>query len=235
MSRKAIVLGGHKGSIGTAIANELARREWMVVHDHCYVGHGGPQNEGGRQYAVPDMTDDADAVALVVALGRTGISRFHEQPDETTEDVLRACLTMPLQAAKQFITMRRQRGNTGHVVFIGSYNATHPLSHGTAYSAAKAGLAMACRSLAWDYTVEGWVFNILHPYLVPGTPMSDEAQVEAAAAKGIPLETVKQLAQQSVLVTATPEGVAIMVASLLEMPGVQHLSGSGLDMFGGVR
>ncbi len=228
MKRQSVtVLGSStegKPNIGNGIVNELLKSGWDVTSSDCWEGWG---------YDVPE---EIDTDALVVSLGVCTIAPLHEQGEEEIQRVLRACLTLPLLAARNYLDTRQAKG--GKVVFIGSYNHDHPLSNGTPYSAAKAGLAMAVRSLAWDYTEQGYSFAIVHPSVVPGTQLSDDAVQGSAETLGTDPASVAQSVSEAVLVAEgalTPKHVGMAVAGLLASPVSAWLSGTGINLYGGQR
>lgn len=237
VTKTALVLGARAGSgnIGEAIATALASHttvtaescvQWRALLDDSY-------DHDFEQYVVPEMDDGIDA--LVVTLGATMVQPFEDgMPSEITE-VVRACLTLPLLVAQQYVQVRDQLG--GKVVFIGSYAHDHPITYGTAYCAAKAGLAMATRTLAWELGPRGYDFHIVHPYHTPGTPMWEFVQEQVVSNRGMtPAEAeayaMKDARRGKLL---TPEEIAQVVQMLLTLDAAEWLSGSGLNLYGGVR
>jgi NAD(P)-dependent dehydrogenase (short-subunit alcohol dehydrogenase family) len=174
------------GNIGEAIAWFLYRSGWAVFGDDGAVGDGSrppggniPTDEVARQYGytitdkgryqrfeAPSVLDfeRADADALIVTLGKTAKTHFAEINDWEISQMIRANLVMPLEAARRFV--QASEGSKGsdpddlwplrHIVFIGSYAHEHPFTNGTLYCAAKAGLAMAARTLGWELTDRGY-------------------------------------------------------------------------------
>lgn len=230
---KAIVLGARRGSgnIGEAISDTLQICGWRVWESDCQA----PAAPGHEEYNVPPLEAQADAEALVVTLGRSMVEPFHEASEADIEDVIRACLVLPLLAAKEYLTVRGYKGGT--VVFIGSYAHDHPITLGTAYCAAKAGLAQATRTLAWDYTDKGYRFHIVHPYHTPGTPMWEEVQSQVVAKRGMTREEAEEYARKDLRMPEmlSPRDIGEMVAWLVDSKEGEWLSGQGLNMYGGVR
>lgn len=225
---KAIVLGAKVGSgnIGDAVAAYLVRADWRVWADDCYCPQGTPQ------YRVPDLTPHNDANALVVTLGKESVTPFQKLTDEEICNVTRACLTLPLMVTTEYLRVRDGRG--GVVVFIGSYSHEHPMTNGTVYCAAKAGLDMATKALGWELSAAGYSFHIVHPWQVM-TAMLDRAEEKVAAQQGWTRERVREYAHDKLQQPAMmePEEVAKVVGWLCE--GQPWLSGQAIKMYGGTR
>jgi NAD(P)-dependent dehydrogenase (short-subunit alcohol dehydrogenase family) len=230
MSRKVeevLVLGGEEvTSIGMAIQTFLIEQSVNCVRDPCV------HPDSWHRYNIPPMTRDPDA--LVVALGSCSTDRLVDMGEDRIADILRANLYLPLIAAKEFMSVRRGLG--GKVVFIGSYNHDHPLTNGTAYSAAKAGLAMAVKSLAWD-CAPTFAFFMVNPWQVPYTPMSDAVAKDEAARRGTTVDSIQAYAQRDNRQKAPLNiwDVAEVVHDLLMSKRSHWLNGTGIDMYGGVR
>lgn len=234
MSKNVLVLGSRNGNIGHGIATELIAQGWNVQEDDCHVVEHPVFNPDGV-YDVPEEVE-WDVEALVVSLGCVHIQPLHEVADSEIDEVLAACLTLPLRCIREYLRVRELSGSDGgRVVVVGSYNHDHPLSYGTAYSAAKAGLDMAVKQLAWDYTKAGYTFNCVHPTVVEGTALSDHAQIESAAVRGIGRRQVQEevRAARQLPQPLTPRDVGEVVCDLLRSN--RWLSGAGVNMYGGQR
>lgn len=227
---EVVVLGANKAdppNMGREIADYLDDRSWEVWTHDCLFDNGYQVPTWERFYTQMD--------ALVVTLGRTMVQPFHEADDQALEDVIRACLTLPMLAAQQYIMQRQGRG--GRVVFIGSYAFDHPITNGAAYCAAKAGLDMLARTLAWDYSSEGYSFFTVHPYHVPGTPMWEYVQRRVCETRGWTRQQADDYAMQNLKQPnpLSPVEIAEVVQWLLESPAAAWLSGAGLPLYGGTR
>lgn len=232
---KAIILGttvdglaGRPRNIGDAIGKRLRDNGWRTWSSSCY-------DEANTRYDVPVLEGHGDATALVCCLGTCSVTPFPLTTEDEIQNVVHGCLTLPLLAVKEFITTRSGVAG-GDVVLVGSYNHNHPLTNGVAYSAAKAGLSMAAKALAWELS-PAYSFYVVHPYHVPGTPLSDRIQHQAAAVAHCPkgaiaARTTKDLRQP---VPLTADEVAQVVHLLLREPVARWLSGSGIEMYGGTR
>jgi NAD(P)-dependent dehydrogenase (short-subunit alcohol dehydrogenase family) len=219
-------------NIGDHIQATLVQNGWKVSSSHCHDKDG--------EYRIPMMAYDR-ADALVVSLGYTASVPWLEGPngdvqEEDIDDVIRACLTLPLMAAKLYVQERHEYGD-GKVVFIGSYAHDHVLSDSVAYCAAKAGLAQATRALAWDLTPAGFQFHIVHPYHVPDTPMGAAVVGNMMVQRGMTAGQAEEYQRKDLLLEdhLKPEEVASVVHWLLEAPVAKWLGGQGINLYGGTR
>jgi NAD(P)-dependent dehydrogenase (short-subunit alcohol dehydrogenase family) len=271
---KAYVLGAREGSgnIGDAVARRLAVEGWIVFCDDGAVGdgsrppggnlntddvaeqHGYTVTDKGRyqRFEAPAVSDfeRADADALIITLGKTAKTHFAEINDWDVGQMIRANLTLPLEAARRYVQATGPKfGERGfpaeewkgktvrHIIFVGSYAHEHPFTNGTLYCAAKAGLAMAARTLGWELTDLGYRVHIIHPYHVPGTPMWAEVERGVMESKGWTREQAEEYASKDLKMPhpLMPEEVAEVVEALLTVPALGWLSGQGLNLYGGSR
>lgn len=264
----AIILGAKDGSgnIGDEIALELVRHNWQTVTTDCSMSNGKrppggnlPNDEVAREFGYT-ITEEGryqwfdapavatfervDADACVITLGSTYKDAFWEAKDYDLRRVLRACLELPLIAARRFVQAHEQlrsygdaSGGLRHIVFVGSYAHDHPFTNGTAYCAAKAGLDMAARTLGWELTDRGYRVHIVHPWHVKGTPMWRDVERGVMESKGWTKEQADAYADRDLKMPEglTPAEVAQVVRVLLTEPAMGWLSGSGVELRGGTR
>lgn len=262
-ARRAIVLGASEGSgnIGDAISQLFGARGWTVFADDCWTDDGRPRGsgnapsdtliehgyEGGpisnesryRRHELPsfDQFERWDAEALIITLGTSVIKPFSEVRDFEVRRVLEACLLSPLEAVRRYVQSDRSSVRRS-IVFIGSYSHDHVLSNSTAYCAAKAGLDMATRALAWELTDQGYRVHCVHPYHVPATPLGRAtldmmendprfgSREDAEAYQNKDLKMPEHL---------SPEDIAEVIYLLIIYRAMQYLGGAGLNMYGGTR
>jgi ketoreductase len=223
----AVVLGAseEQENIGSAVRDELSHNGWGVRTSDC-------RDEDGV-YRIPNLRF-LDHDAMVVTLGATRMVPFQDADEDDIAEVIRACLTLPLMAAKAYVQDRGGLG--GSVVLIGSYAHDHALTHGAAYCAAKAGLAAAVRELAWELTASGFYFHTVHPYHVPDTPMGQEV-LKGLRARGFTRAEAEQYQRKDLKMNdhLTPGEVAEVVFWLLSEPAAKWTAGSGINLYGGSR
>lgn len=225
---KAIVLGANPdgGNIGSVTASLMLNEGWDVESHDCYV-------PAKKCFDVPHELDFVSADALIVSLGATVMHDFNQVTSEQIERVINACLTLPIQCANEYVA---ERGRSGKIIFIGSYAHRHPFNSGTAYCAAKAGLDMATKTIAWETTDLGFRTYCIHPYHVPGTPMWEKVQENVMANKGMTREEADEYALKDAkmpLLSACE--VAETVMMLLDNRAMNWASGSSIELFGGTR
>lgn len=202
-----------------------------------------PTGQGGYvHYSAPAVSDfaTADADVLVITMGKTYKTHFAETPSSQIHNILRANLEIPLEAASRFVQAAqnaKQAIERRHIIFIGSYAHTHPFTNGTLYCAAKAGLNMAARALGWELTEMGFRINIVHPYHVPGTPMWEEVERGVMESKGWTKEEADEYAHRDLKMpdALTPEEIAQVIQTLVEVPALGWTSGSPIELYGGTR
>lgn len=238
--RRAIVLGAREGNIGGAIAERLCRAGIIAQEDDCYTEHG---------YAPPVEEELEPYDFCVVTLGTTHMEPFSEVSQEDFAKVITGSLWLPLEAARRYVHARsrcqREVGldvtedePIGKILFIGSYAHNHPFTHCTSYCTAKAGLDMAAKTLAWELMPEGFDVHIIHPHHVQGTPMTDA--VRKGMKEGVHRMTDEQAEAYSRKDLRMPDilkptEIADMVLWLLTAPEARWLSGTNVEMYGGVR
>lgn len=227
---KAIVLGARRDSnnIGENVAKRLENLAWEVHRDDCW-------REETLRYEIPMLNAHADADAMVVTLGATALTPFAEMDEAKIRNLIDGCLTLPLEAALEFVQCRGDAG--GRVVFVGSYAHRHPFTNGTAYCSAKAGLDMATKTLAWELTERDFFFYIVHPYHVEGTPMWEEVQAGMMESRGMSRMEADDYAHANLKrpTLMGPDEVSHLIVNLLQFPFGDRLSGTSIEMFGGTR
>lgn len=230
---KALVLGAAAKTsgpvnIGTAVADQLETEGWAVEAHDC-------SNGWSNVYNVPTRVD-WNTDALVVSLGRTEMAPIDVMPPDALEDVIRACLTLPLLCVQRYV-QERSPNRGGKIVLIGSYAHNHPFSNGVVYCAAKAGLNMAGRTLGWDLTKRGFNVHVVHPYHVAGTPMWEKVQEGVMETKGMTREEADEYAEKDLQMPALsrPDDIARAVSMLLNQRVASWMSGSNIELYGGTR
>jgi 3-oxoacyl-[acyl-carrier protein] reductase len=226
MSR-ALVLGAAPGNIGAAIQQNMEDRGWGIVDSHdCY-------DKRTKAYRIPVLEYEGYD-ALVVTLGKEGVQPWLEASFDEVATLVHANLLLPLAALHVWAQARQREGTA---VVIGSYAHDHVLTHGTAYCAAKAGLAHAVRSLGWELTGRGLNFHIVHPYHVPATPMGQRVVLSMMRERGMTEKEAREYQAKDLQLEyhLEPREIAEYVGWLCAAPEAAWLSGQGLNLYGGVR
>ena len=225
---KALILGAldNSGNIGDVIDDNLNARGWTTATSDCEAADGS--------YAVPEPNHMISFDSLVVTLGWATHSPFESVEAETVEAVIKASLTLPLLAIRSYVQGRAELG--GQVVVIGSYGHDHVLSNSAPYCAAKAGLNHAIKALAWDLTPL-FLFWCVNPYHVPATPLGEATVNWMIKERGLTRAEAEDYQRKDLRMDThlEPEDIAEQVYHLLSEPTSAWLSGSSLDLYGGVR
>ncbi len=165
---------GAAGSIGSATADHLAVLGAKVAaSDHRSL-------PGRHHFTQVDVTQSAQVDGWVAAVtadigpptiavicaGKTWAGRLVDQPDADWRDLMAVNLDGAFYTARAAIRAMLAAGQTGRIVFIGSWAAHAPHPHIGNYSVSKAGLRMLCRTLALDHAADGILINEVAPGIV---------------------------------------------------------------------
>jgi 3-oxoacyl-[acyl-carrier protein] reductase len=198
MSRTALVTGASRG-IGAAIAEELAARGCSILLNYRtdVAGANAVRDRivaaGGQVQLLPFDVADADAVAAALApwtegpealdvlVNNAGVARDAPFPSMTKPDweaVTRTTLDGFFNVTRPLIMplVRRRRG--GRIINIASISGLVGNRGQVNYSAAKAGLIGATRSLAQELAKRNITVNAVAPGLIDtemikGLPLDD--------------------------------------------------------------
>ncbi len=235
-TRGSVLVTGASSGIGKAIAVELARSGFAVG---CASRRGTvPSGEGVFIPMSLDVTDsDAVAATLAELVERAGplvglvnaAGRYSDGPAASIKmDEVRSAFETnffsAIRASQLAYPYLRSAG--GFIIFIGSMYAELGIIGAVAYSATKAALASACRTLAVEWGPDG--ISVLN--FAPGwieTGFNDEFLAEdrhrARVARRIPVGRV-----------GTPDEIGRLVAAIVTAD-CGFLTGETIDVNGGHR
>jgi NAD(P)-dependent dehydrogenase (short-subunit alcohol dehydrogenase family) len=243
--RSAIVTGASRG-IGAAVAQQLADQGWIV---HCLSRSGTmPALSGGKPRSVPGEHDRLLAVQIDVT-DRAAVEHFfrstqlrdpallvncagiHVEQDALTltdsdlELVMRLNLTAPIHLSQEFARVVGAEG--GVIANIGSFFEQVGVAGSLAYSASKAALASATRTMAVEWARRKiWVINVAPGYVetdINKEYLNDPA-VRRSMASRIPRGG-----------PASAEDVAVLISVLAAPVVASQLTGQTIYPDGGQR
>lgn len=267
--RRAYVLGARKdsGNIGDRTALMLSQSGFLVYGDDGAVSNhpegkltrSPGQNitpdtaerygyeatgEGGYiRYAAPSVGAFRSAMpdVLVITLGRTNKTAFDELGPFTVEQMIKANLILPLEAAQRYVRATRGMPVPARIIFVGSYAHEHPFTNGTLYCAAKAAINMAARTMAWELTGKGYLVHVVNPYHVEDTPMWEQVQQDVMRTKGMTREEADDYGHKDLKMPnpLSADDVASVICNLVEADSkrsvLDWLAGQPINLYGGTR
>jgi NAD(P)-dependent dehydrogenase (short-subunit alcohol dehydrogenase family) len=238
MSNKTMLIIGARpgsGNIGDGIRECMNDSGWQVwSHDAKLPSDG----TGKPVYGVPGIHSERweETDALVVSLGTVTMESFVDLTSLAIQEVIDACLTIPLQVVRKYVEQRGPSGKGGKIILIGSYAHRHPFTNGVPYCAAKAGLDMAGKVLGWELTREGFHTHVVHPYHVPDSPMWEVVQQGVMENRGMDRREADDYAfKDNKMRLMDPYEIGCIVHMLCTLPEADWLSGTNLELFGGTR
>ncbi len=247
LAGQVAIISGGLGDIGRAIALEFARRG-----SHIAVGDILEPSQADsllvrvhslNRRARYDRVDVADAPAVdawVDAVERelgpatliipnaaiVHIRRMSELTPEEWQRELAVNLGGAFHLARAAVLRLVALGQSGRVVFVGSWAGHVPHTHIPAYCVSKAGLRMLCQCMAAEFAARGILVNEVAPGYVnaglSGKAFREEPGSAEAARQTVPVRSLTE-----------PEEVALEVAHLCD-PACRQITGATIVMDGGL-
>ncbi len=234
--RTALVTGAAAG-IGAAISRELTGFGATVVLadlDAAAAGQLAAELPAARALqvdlddaaAVERCADAAESVDILVSnAGITVVERFSDSDPAGWDRMWRINLRAPLQLAHRLLPGMMQRG-FGRLVFISSDSARVGAGGEVIYSATKAGLHAAAKSLAREAARGGVTCNVVCPGLIDTGMLRGVAR----ANPGVVDRLLSGIPQRRF---GTPDEVAGLVGYLC-CPRAAYITGQVMSVSGGV-
>jgi NAD(P)-dependent dehydrogenase (short-subunit alcohol dehydrogenase family) len=237
-ARQAVIIIGGSGSIGSAIARELAAAGaalYLGARDEGRLAQRA--SELGAGYGAVDATDIAAVEAfvadaaesigpltgLVNAAGSILVRAAHQTSPEQFHETIALNLTTAFAAVRAAGKHMAKRG--GSVVLFSSAAAQTGLINHEAIAAAKGGVEGLTRSAAATYAPRGLRFNAIAPGLVETDMSAPLLASEAGRAASTAMHPLGRLGQ--------PADIASAALWLLD-PANSWVSGQILGVDGGL-
>lgn len=223
-----VVLGAREGNIGGEIVDTLKKEDYKSVRsvdrDLCDLSVDSVYN----------LYKDVDI--LIMCQGTTHIDWIENQTHANIQNQLSDSLMSHIYQTQQFINSTIDAPYRKVIVYIGSMAYRNILNGSSVYCAAKAGLNMFARCMAWELAPKGYDVYVIHPGNVKDTPMAKSTMEQLAAyRKMTPLEA------QLYWNTGNPRNtilsahdIAVLVSEICDNKMI-YAAGNPIDLTGGQR
>lgn len=173
---------------------------------------------------------------LVCCHGTTYLDWIEKQTSYTISRQLNDTLASHILVTNQFVKDTIDLPYKKHIVYIGSMAYRQVLNGSSVYCAAKAGLNMFARCVAWELAPKGYDVFILHPGNVINTPMARSTMLQLQRYRNIDACTAISYwnAGNPRTTILTMQEIADRVAELIDGKHT-YLAGNPIDLAGGQR
>lgn len=225
-----VVLGAREGNIGGTIASTLKKEGYASVtcidKEQCNLQD--PDSSLAGLYKNTDV--------LIMCQGYTHINWIENQDYREMATQIGDSLFSHIWQTNQFVNASMDAPYRKVIIYIGSMAYRNILNGSSIYCAAKAGLNMFGRCMAWELAPKGYDVYILHPGNVKDTPMAKSTMEQLAAYRGMtPLEA------QLYWNTGNPRktilsahDIAVLVSEICDNK-MMYAAGNPIDLTGGQR
>lgn len=225
---KVVVLGAKPGNIGWTIADKLSAEgyENIAVVDREYMDLANVSD--------PELYEDTDI--LIMCQGTTHIDWIENQTTRQIENQLKDSLFSHIRQTSTFVNATINAPYRKSIIYIGSMAYRNILNGSSVYCAAKAGLNMFARCMAWELAPKGYDVYIIHPGNVKDTPMATHTIRELQRYRGM-----TSLEAQLYWNTGNPrntileaDDIATLVSEICDNK-LTYTAGNPIDLTGGQR
>ena len=232
-----MILGAHTGNIGGEIYKYLV--DFDFYKNVCMVDdvvEDGVLNFNLRT-AWPElehMYKDTDA--LIMCQGRTHLDWIENQDSGAIYSQLVDSLYTHMLQTQSFVQASIGRPYKKQIIYIGSMAYRQILNGSSIYCAAKAGLNMFARCMAWELAPKGYDVYVLHPGNVADSPMAESTINQLCRYRGITrqeAETYWNTGNPRTTIL-TKHDIAVLVEEILDNK-MMYAAGNPIDLTGGQR
>lgn len=179
---------------------------------------------------------DAETEVLVCCTGTTHLDWIESTQEGEISEIITNTLHAPIMLTRQFVRQTIESPNRKMIVYIGSMAYNHVLNASSVYCAAKAGLAMFSRCMAWELAPKAYDVFTIHPSNVAHTPMSEHTMDEIADYRGLSgAEAYKYWTSAQVRGDMLTKRAIAELVEVLLYGRFGYVSGSQIELGGGAR
>jgi len=232
-----MILGAHSGNIGGEIYEHLTRADYYA--NVCMVDNA--VEEGVLTFDLRETHPTlsklyADTDALIMCQGRTHLDWIERQSIDNIHDQLTDSLYTHMVQTREFVEASIYRPYKKQIIYVGSMAYRQVLNGSSIYCAAKAGLNMFARCMAWELAPKGYDVYILHPGNVADSPMAESTINQLCRYRGITRQEAERYWNTGNPRTTilTKHDIAVLVEEILDNK-MMYAAGNPIDLTGGQR
>ena len=225
-----MVLGATYKNIGGAIAKKLDAEGYnrVTMWDKANGDLLFPNEELNRMYKDTDI--------LIMCQGSTRIDWIENQTRENIGRQLGDSLSSHIVQTVEFVKNTIANPYRKTIIYIGSMAYRNILNGSSVYCAAKAGLNMFARCVAWELAPKGYDVYVIHPGNVKDSPMAESTIRQLAKYRGLTDLEARLYwntgnPRNTIL---TPYDIAELVSHICDNT-MQYAAGNPIDLTGGQR
>ena len=223
-TRYVTVHGCANGNIGDAICEG--------IHETHYTkGFSMEDYRVGTADLSYKLTD-----AIIFNNGLNHLDWIEDQPEEEIWNVTQAILTHTMVETSHFVKQTIKMSNVKTIIFIGSMAHNHVLNGSAPYCAAKAGLQMFAKCIAYELAPKGYRVYCINPSNVQDSPMSEATIQGLMRYKNLSRQEAEDYwgAECPMGTFLRKDEIAGVVSFLLTVEA-RYLSGTAIDLPGAQR
>jgi len=224
--RSTLIMGWAKRNIGDDIMQSLEEAGHHV-------------NAWGQDQCLAGNAEDLDLFlydTIVFVNGETHLDWIEAQSFNDICSVVHNTLTSSMLGASQFVRATLDAPHKKHIVFIGSMGYNHVLNGSAPYCAAKAGLAMFSKCLAYELAPKNYDVFCVHPSNTEGMPMSEQTIKELMRFRNLTRQQAEAYWAAELPRERWLQGYDIGgVVAWLVSGQATYMSGSNVELSGGQR